>query len=175
VEGDGVYFSSLECDSLLATTGASLVVGIPYKYASMSRERTKERAQEVYQLTSERRSLCVADSFRVQCQWRRLEGPDATAIDTKEWRGQAKFFVERYHVYTQSYGYKLRGQVQHEPWPCEPVCVDKLDLSNTHAYAPAALRSVVQLMANRAPDHACFSPGVEDVKFHMLAPYHAKP
>ncbi|CAD7929103.1 unnamed protein product [Amoebophrya sp. A25] len=37
VEGDGIFFYSLECDSRLATSGAN-VFGIPYRFAKIARE-----------------------------------------------------------------------------------------------------------------------------------------
>ncbi len=39
--GPGIYFFSLECDSLRATLGAN-TFGIPYKLATMSRERSDD-------------------------------------------------------------------------------------------------------------------------------------
>jgi hypothetical protein len=156
------------------SVGANVVAGIPYKPAIMSREQTKKGGQDVHCLTSERRSLCGGDQFRVKCQWSRVEAAEAAALDTKEWRKRALFFCERYHVYTQTYKLLLRGKVEHEPWPLEPVYVDELDLSNIHVYGPAALQPVVRLMATREPDHTAFSPGVGPVNFHMLAPFHPK-
>jgi hypothetical protein len=37
VENDGIFFFSLECDSLIATFGANVAAGIPYKVANMER------------------------------------------------------------------------------------------------------------------------------------------
>ena len=79
------------------------------------------------------------------------------------WARQARFFLERYKLYTVSGDRLYSGTVIHQPWPVLPAQLHILQesLSTAVPGLPATLG---------APAHCCFSEGVGPVDFEMLRP-----
>lgn len=143
VEGDGIFFYSLECDSLLATVGAN-VFGIPYKIAHMSSENkdappssilqrssTATSSGRTHSFRSERKSIVPhgnspTGAFKIAATW---EVSDSSSVAGSAASPLSDFFVERYRVYTRKYGVSWRGNVKHDPWPLRKVGGLKLEIS----------------------------------------------
>ena len=103
----------------------------------------------------------TSTTFSVACEWERCDKP---APDTN----LAKFLVERYHAYTFKYGCRLRGDVEHEPWPVEIAVLNKLSITNISSYETKPLQPIIEYMATHAPDSVLYSPGVGPINFKML-------
>jgi len=102
-------------------------------------------------------------TFSVECEWERCHAP---APDP----GLATFLVERYHAYTFKYGYRLRGDVEHEPWPIESAVLNKLRITNIFSYEPKPMQPLIEYMSTHPPDSVLYSPGVGPIDFKMLRP-----
>ena len=137
---------------MLASLGARLFA-IPYWPAVMTRDAIDNRG--VRQMTS-RRWEAVGKSAHLHCRWRVCD--DHSDCDCVE---RARFFVERYRLYTVQRGALYTGTIVHEAWPVTPAHIERLEQSLTSAVAglPHHLG---------APAHCCFSPGVGPVDFTML-------
>jgi len=180
VQGDGIFFLSLECDSLLASFGANRF-GIPYHMAEMSRHFLP--SSDGSPCKDDRFRLATSrghDKFQVEARWSAIahkNGEDNEDADQEyAWTQKAEKFVERYFVYTKKYGMLWRGRVAHEPWPLRRVDLEEMLLKNVETYESAAcdaagiegVRGILSHMAKAKPSHACFSSGVGPVEFEFL-------
>ena len=108
----GVWFFSLDAESMLAVIGARLGINLPYFRAAMS--LTKRDRAITY--TSDRWSIAGAPaSFAANYQ---PIGPAFTAAPgTIE-----HFLTERYALYAASGGKRIwRGDIVHPPWSLQPA------------------------------------------------------
>lgn len=115
--------------------------------------------------------------FTVDCSWSRTQASDGndsnkTSKVFKEENSFCKWATERYFVYTEKYGQRWRGQVDHEPWPVEEstIQLENLQISGVESYEPRSMTPILRYMADHRPDHVGFSQGVGPVFFTMLQP-----
>lgn len=134
--------------------------------------------------------LLEPQTFTVDCSWSRSsceettqsnrdsdDDDDAAAAkdihdvdDDDDERSFSEWACERYFVYTQKYGNRWQGKVEHEPWPMVRVRLDNLSISGVGSYEPEEMRPLLSHMAKTQPDRVGFSPGVGPVRFQMLLP-----
>jgi len=124
----GVYFFSLDAQSVLAVAAARAWFGLPYFYARMSCRRVGDEVT----YRAERRPRGARFEGRY-----RPAGPAApAAAGTLE-----HWLVERYHLFVEKRHRLLRGDVEHAPWPIQPA-----EAEFTHeGLAPVALPDVEPL------------------------------
>ena len=142
--GPGIWFFSLDAQSLFAVAAARLSVRLPYFPARI------DRGEGWYE--SERR----AARARFAARWEK-----GAEIGTAAPGSLEEFLVERYALYSRAAGPVLwRGPVRHRPWPLFTARVAELreDLS-----------VAAGLPALPAPDLAHWSPGVS-VEFEHFRP-----
>ena len=108
----------------------------------------------------------TGSGYSVECQWE--VNPDEKL--TEEELCMAKFFVERYHVYTRKYGLHWRGTVAHEIWPIQKATVKDLAFGNINEYEPTSMLPILRHMAETKPDSVLFSSGVGPIDFAFLRP-----
>lgn len=137
----GVYFFSLEANSLLAVMAARAGFRLPYFPARMSRSETNGEVR--YQ---SRRTLGPAATMDVRYRVGNALGPSQPGT-------LQHFLLERYLLFTQSGGRLLRGQVFHTPYPAHAA--ELLSLEETLTQAAGTLPLV------QAPTHIHASPGVD--------------
>lgn len=140
----GVVFLSLDCDRLLVSLAARVGFGVPYRWARMT-HRTRGLAggstEHVYASTLRRRGPAVSTEITVRVGG--LKQP--TELD--------HFVSARWGLHTRRLGRTLYVPNQHEPWPLYDA--ELVDLRDD------VLASVgLGELADRAPDHVAFSPGV---------------
>ena len=140
----GVVFLSLDCDRLLVALGARIGFGAPYRWARMRHLRTDLPGggqQHTYtaQLRGRRDTVRSRIAVRVG---------DARVPDERD-----HFLSARWGLHTRMGGRTRYVPNRHEPWPlCDAELVELDD---------ALLGSVgLGELADRAPDHVAFSPGV---------------
>ena len=116
--------------------------------------------------------------FTIDCSWSRSEASDRDVSESEpssnatEEKAFCEWATERYVVYTQKYGQRWRGKVDHEPWPVEEstIRLETLEIFGVDAYEPKSMRPILRHMAKHRPDHVGFSDGVGPVLFTMLQP-----
>jgi uncharacterized protein len=145
----GVYFLSLEAESLLACAAARATFGLPYYYASMT---MREEGAVVDYRTRRKLGPRAESSFR----YRVGDALGPSPLGTLE-----HFLVERYDLFVVRGKKVLRGRVHHVPYP-----VHRAELSDVHDELIGAA-GVPQPAG--APFHVCWSPGV-DVEVFALKP-----
>ena len=132
---DGLWFLSLEADSLPTVLAASTVYGVPYRYAEMSVER-----EDTVRYRSRRRDdPGVGHDIEVRPGAARPSSP------FEDW------LTGRWRAYTTVAGRLAVASVQHEPWPLHDVEVLRLEES---------LLASVGLPAPDREPLAQYSPGV---------------
>mmetsp|Transcript_35682 Transcript_35682/g.81839 ORF Transcript_35682/g.81839 Transcript_35682/m.81839 type:complete len:305 (-) Transcript_35682:518-1432(-) len=193
----GIYFLSLECSNWLVSVGARMT-GIPYFPAKMDRavdivepadgkggrssegksfmgkpiEQENSDGAFTFNFTS-KRSWCPGLASKgfpsVSARWKLDKG----AAKSKDWRDKARFFTERYSVYTPwpaaGGPLLLRGDVEHPEWETEPVLLEHLDAEQLITAAGFPCKAASE-RAEEVSGHACFSRGVGPVNFWMLEP-----
>lgn len=137
----GVYFFSLEANSLLAVMAARAGFHLPYFPARMARSDVNGDVH--YQ---SRRTMGPAATLDVRYRMGEALGPSAPGT-------LQHFLLERYLLFTQSGGHLLRGQVFHTPYPAHAAQVTSLDETLTRAAGVAPLA--------QAPRYVHASPGVD--------------
>jgi uncharacterized protein len=108
----GVYFFSLDAESLLAVIGARTLFHLPYYWAKMSR-----RAGSDGTIHYDSRRLLTRQSVRFQASYRGL-GRAADAAASVEGTLE-HFLTERYCLFTPFGGRVMTGHIHHLPWPLE--------------------------------------------------------
>jgi uncharacterized protein len=144
----GIYFFSLEAESLPAVAAARLLYGLPYFFAAMSRRVNGGRI--VY--ASRRRHGRRAD---LEITWTIGEPTGVAVPGTRD-----HFLVERYYLYVTRRGRLHRGRVRHAPYPLRAASIE--DLSES-------LLAAAGLPAPEGPPLCHHSPGV-DVEILGLRP-----
>jgi len=145
----GVFFLSLEAESLPAVIAARATFGLPYHHARMSRDRqgTLERYE------SER----TTDGARLSARWRRGADLETPALGSLEF-----FLLERYLLFVDRGGEVLKGQVHHVPYPAHTV--EQLEIRET------LIRAAGLPAPTGAPFCAHGSVGVDVEVFGLVAP-----
>lgn len=135
----GVWFFSLDANSLLACAAARMSYGLPYFHSDMH-------------------ELVTAD--HVDYTLRRYDEPQADARLQYDFSPEVRaaepgtldyFLIERYRLYSLLRGRLMTGMVRHSPYPVSTL--SNLDLTTTLPEALGLPRSPIC--------HVCFSPGVQ--------------
>lgn len=101
----GVWFFSLDANSLAAVAGAQALFHLPYRYADMSMEEHGDRIDYKSSRTDETSPAMFKASWKV--------GEDVGVARP----GSIEFFlVERYCLYTADGDKIYRSRIHHEPW-----------------------------------------------------------
>ena len=108
----GVYFFSLDAESLLAVIGARTLFHLPYYWAKMSRTADADGT-----IHYDSRRLLTRQSVRFQASYRGL-GRAVDAVASFEGTLE-HFLTERYCLFTPFGGRLLAGHIHHLPWPLE--------------------------------------------------------
>ena len=116
----GVWFFSLDAESLFTVVGARTVLGLPYHRAEM---RCAVEGDAVEYATDRVHS---ATKVRLDVRWTVIDrAPHAAAAGTLE-----HFLTERYALYgPKRDGGAYRMRVKHSPWPLRRARVDRLATS----------------------------------------------
>jgi hypothetical protein len=141
---DGIWFFSLEAASLPLVVGASMLYGVPYKWADMDVTTTGDT---VRYRSHRRHDPSVGHDVSVRIGEHR---PEESPID--DW------LTGRWRAYTTVRGRPAAVPVDHPPWPMADVTVLDLDES---------LFRAAGLPAVGPPIHARYSPGV-DVRLGLI-------
>jgi uncharacterized protein YqjF (DUF2071 family) len=112
---DGLWFFTLETDSLPTTLAARTFLGIPYRWATMDRCRRGE----VVTYSSRRRLGDQSPGHR-------------TSVATGQFTGVADarlagWLTGRWRAWTRVAGRLLTAPVEHEPWPITDATLDEHD------------------------------------------------
>jgi uncharacterized protein len=143
---DGLWFFSLEADSLPTVVGASTVYGVPYQWADMSID---EGAKIRYR--SRRRSgRPVGHDITVEA------GPPCEEPEELD-----HWLTGRWRAYTRHADRPAVVPVQHSPWRLHEAAVVELEQS---------LLEAAGLPQPRDPPRVQFSPGVDDVRLGLPHP-----
>jgi uncharacterized protein YqjF (DUF2071 family) len=122
----GIWFFSLDADSLAAVWGARLSYRLPYFKARMTIARERGIGYR-----SERPGACFEAAYEPS-------GPaQAPVPGTLE-----HWLTERYCLYTVFRGRVLRAEIHHPPWPLQPATA----AIATNTMAPVALPPVEPLL-----------------------------
>jgi uncharacterized protein YqjF (DUF2071 family) len=134
---DGIWFLSLEADSVATVVAASTVYGVPYRWADMAVEQG-----EVTRYRSRRRfGPEVGHDIRV-----RPERPCPLPSELDHW------LTGRWRAWTRIAGRLATAPVEHQPWPLWDATVVDLEQS---------LLSSVGLAEPEGPPLVQYSPGVD--------------
>ena len=106
----GVYFFSLDADSLQAVFAARLSFGLPYFWSKMS---VKGGSHNEIEYSSIRRQQPRPADVKVNY------APDGPLIEGKS--ELEVFLTERYCLYVVRRGHVHRAQIHHPPWPLQPA------------------------------------------------------
>jgi uncharacterized protein YqjF (DUF2071 family) len=136
----GVYFLSLDANSLLAVQTARLGWGLPYYLASMAMREQNDAVHYSVRRHSTGARLDVR--YRVGA----VLGPSAPG--TLE-----HFFLERYLLFVLRRGHLFAGQVHHPPYPAQEVSVEEI---HDELIAASGLPA-----ASGPPEFAHFARGVD--------------
>ncbi len=143
---DGLWFFSLEADSLPTVVGASTVYGVPYQWADMS---VDEGAKVRYR-SRRRAGRPVGHDITVEV------GPPYDQVpEVDHW------LTGRWRAYTRTGARPAVVPVQHSPWRLCEAAVVELEQS---------LLEAAGLPEPREEPRVQFSPGVDDVRLGLLRP-----
>lgn len=107
----GVYFFSLDAESLLAVWAARMGWGLPYFYAGMDMQQQGD--EWIYSMN---RRSGEKPAFSVRYSIGEVLGPSQP--------GTFEFFLlERYLLFSQHKGKLMKGQVHHVPYPARKATV----------------------------------------------------
>lgn len=139
----GVVFLSLDCDRLAVTVAARAGFGTPYRWARMRHDRRPVPVGTRHTWGSMVRWPGKNASNRIELE----VGPRraSTPLDV--------FLTARWALHTTVAGQGLYVRNAHDPWPLHGARVVGLD---DELLATAGFPD----LADRAPDHVAFSPGV---------------
>ena len=143
---DGLWFFSLEADSLATVVGASTAYGVPYQWADMS----VEQGSTVRYRSRRRAGRPVGHDIAVQV------GPPLDEVDELD-----HWLTGRWRAYTRT-GERIGVvPVQHSPWTLFEA--DVVELEET-------LLDAAGLPKPAEPPRVQYSPGVDDVRLGLLQP-----
>lgn len=140
----GVVFLSLDCQRLLFVVGARAALDVPYRWARMSHHVSTvgRTTRHAYTTRLLRPGPPVRGRVVVNVGEPKAE---PTELD--------HFLTARWGVHTRHVGRDLYTPNQHDVWPLHDASLDDLD---DQVLASVGLGE----LADRAPDHVAFSPGV---------------
>ncbi len=142
----GIVFASLDADRLAVVAGARLAFGLPYRWSRIALdERTVDGARELLYRTSLRGRRSGTRS-RVHLR----VGEEVLDGDTS---GLPAFLTDRWGLHERHLGRLWYVPNEHAAWPLHAAEVLDLDDGLLEAAGLPGL-------AQRAPDHVAFSPGV---------------
>lgn len=139
----GVVFLSLDADRLAVVLAARAGFAVPYRWARMSYARSPHELGTRHAYTAELRWPGVTARSRVSIA--AGEEREPSALDD--------FVSARWRLHTRLAGRTLRIPNEHQRWPLHDATL--LDLDD-ELVASVGLPG----LADRAPDHLAFSPGV---------------
>ncbi len=134
---DGLWFLSLDADSLPTVIGASLGYGVPYRWAEMS----VDEGQAVRYRSGRRIASSAGHDITVRPE-RPYGADEASHLD--------HWLTGRWRAYTTIAGRLAVVPVEHEPWPLWHAEVESLDQSLLQAAGLPA--SGDQPLAHYAPE-----------------------
>jgi uncharacterized protein YqjF (DUF2071 family) len=143
---DGLWFFSLEADSLPTVVGASTVYGVPYQWADMS----VDDGAKVRYRSRRKVGRPVGHDITVEV------GPPCEQVPELD-----HWLTGRWRAYTRLSDRPAVVPVQHSPWPLCDATVVELEEDLLEA---AGLPKPVE-----AP-RVQFSPGVDDVRLGVIRP-----
>ena len=138
---DGLWFFTLEADSLATVVPARGLLGVPYRWAAMSVERQHQPQQRTYR--SRRRLGTRHVSHRIVVR--------PTAL-TSTGDALSGWLTGRWRAWTRIAGRFATVPAQHEPWPLNSAELVELD---ENLMAASGLRRPDE------PPTVHFSPGVD--------------
>ena len=115
---DGIWFFSLEADSLATVVSASMVYGAPYRWADMAVEEGAEDGKLVRYRS--RRRICHAAGHDIAV---RVGDPCPAPSDLDYW------LTGRWRAWTKVGGQLATAAVEHQPWPLRTATVVELEQS----------------------------------------------
>lgn len=142
----GVYFLSLEAESVLACLAARATFGLPYYWASMHRH---EQGGVAWYETERHLGGPARSTFR----YRVGEDLGISVPGTLQ-----HFLIERYYLFVERQSAILRGQVHHVPYPVRAAEVLSFD---------EGLMERAGLPKPSAPPLAHYSEGVDVEVFNL--------
>lgn len=137
---DGLWFFSLEADSLPTVVGASTAYGVPYQWADMSVEDT---GPTVRYRSKRRAGRPVGHDITVEVG-QPLDDDDVAELD--------HWLTGRWRAWTRIGDRPASVPVQHQPWPLCQATVAKLE---------ETLLDAAGLPEPAEPPRVQFSPGVD--------------
>ena len=123
---DGLWFFSLEADSLSTVIAARCLLGVPYRWAAMTVDRTPQRC--TYVSRRRRRSTVIGHHIVVGL------GSAVAADDV----ALADWLTGRWRAWSAVNGRLMVVPVEHEPWPLVSAGLVQID-ENLTALAGLAL------------------------------------
>ena len=102
----GVWFFSLDADSVLAVAGASTAYRLPYRHARM---RIREEKDQIFYKSW--RIGYPAQPAELEVSWRKGEMLGEAEVDSLEF-----YLVERYCLYAAAGKDLYRARIHHPPW-----------------------------------------------------------
>lgn len=114
----GVWFFSLDAQTLLPVLGGRWMWSLNYVHARFDVEQTGNRTD--YRLTRRRWGPWPAGSTRIA--WSRGE-----ALPRAEHGSLEHFLTERHWLFTERRGRIMAGRIEHNPWPLRDATLDGLD------------------------------------------------
>ena len=143
---DGLWFFSLEADSLPTVVGASTAYGVPYQWAEMS----VDHGTTVRYRSRRRAGRPVGHDITVE------PGPPCEEVaELDHW------LTGRWRAYTRAGDRPGVVPVQHSPWPLHEAAVVELEQS---------LLKAAGLPEPAEAPRVTYSPGVDDVRLGLLRP-----
>lgn len=134
---DGIWFLSLEADSLATVLAASTVYGVPYRWADMA----VDQGETVRYHSRRRFGPAAGHDIRV-----RVEQPCPSPSRLDHW------LTGRWRAWTKVVGRLGTAPVEHQPWPLWEATVVELEES---------LLASVGLPEPEGPPLVHYSPGVD--------------
>jgi uncharacterized protein YqjF (DUF2071 family) len=144
---DGLWFFSLEADSLATVVGASTVYGVPYQWADMS---VDDEGETVRYRSRRRAGNPVGHDITVR------PGPPCEEVPELD-----HWLTGRWRAYTRVGDRLGVVPVHHPPWPLCEATVEALEES---------LLGAAGLPRPAEPPRVQFSPGVDPVRIGLIRP-----
>ena len=143
---DGLWFFSLEADSMATVVGASTAYGVPYQWADMS----VEQGETVRYRSRRRAGKPVGHDITVRV------GPPLEDVDELD-----HWLTGRWRAYTRVADRPSVVPVRHSPWSlCEATVVELEE----------SLLEAAGLPKPAEAPRVQYSPGVEDVRLGLVTP-----
>ncbi|WP_404334885.1 YqjF family protein [Planococcus rifietoensis] len=144
----GVYFFSLDADSLLAVKAASAGGFLPYRYAGMKVVKKDRR----YVFTSRLAKPAIGESFRMGFT------PSAGILESSELE---RWLTERYCLWTKPKSALYRVDIVHAPWQLQKVHAEIAE-NSLAAFLPVGWNAEEPLAHFSALQKTRFYPPVKE-------------